>query len=110
MVHHLARSETVSSVSPSEKLQNVSLAQKSNVMSYDIEHEGLATVAEDAVVSEEAARGSADEAYRIAGEIAMEYTAEEEKSVRRKIDRRIPLFCAAIYFLQFLDKNLLNYR
>ena len=50
-----------------------------------------------------------DEAFRVAGKVAMEYTEEESRAVRRKIDKRIPLLCAAVYFSQYLDKTLLNY-
>lgn len=50
-----------------------------------------------------------DEAYHVAGEVALEYSKEEADAVRRKIDRRVPILLALVYFSQFLDKTLLNY-
>ena len=75
----------------------------------DFTNHNAAVAAEDVGVEEKAARASADEAYMIAGEIAMDFTKEEEENVKRKLDKRIPAFCAAVYFLQFMDKTLLNY-
>lgn len=50
-----------------------------------------------------------DEAYKLAGKVAITFTKGESDDVRRKIDKRIPVLCAAVYFSQFLDKTLLNY-
>ncbi|UZJ55735.1 hypothetical protein CBS101457_005055 [Exobasidium rhododendri] len=55
------------------------------------------------------AGANVDEAYRVAGQVAITFTAAESNAVRRKIDKRIPVLCAAIYFSQYLDKTLLNY-
>ncbi|GAA5983153.1 hypothetical protein JCM10908_000174 [Rhodotorula pacifica] len=61
---------------------------------------GLHAIAED---------GDADEAANIAGEVAQEFTIEENDAVRRKLDRRILPILALTYFSQFLDKNSINY-
>jgi hypothetical protein len=50
-----------------------------------------------------------DEAYQVAGRVAITFSQEESNTVRRKIDWRVPVLCAAVYFSQFLDKTLLNY-
>lgn len=75
----------------------------------DVEGHGAPRVADGTAVSTSAARGSVDEAFKVAGEVAMEYTPEEERSVRRKLDCCIPVFCALTYFNQYLDKTLLSY-
>ncbi|GAA6034010.1 hypothetical protein JCM8097_000648 [Rhodosporidiobolus ruineniae] len=50
-----------------------------------------------------------DEGAKLAGEVAQEFTQEEKNAVRRKIDRRVVPLLAAVYFLQFWDKNSVNY-
>ncbi|BGP40259.1 hypothetical protein JCM10449v2_004217 [Rhodotorula kratochvilovae] len=50
-----------------------------------------------------------DEGARIAGYEANEYTEEEERAVKRKLDRRVIPILAAVYFSQFFDKNSLTY-
>ncbi|GAA5827258.1 hypothetical protein JCM3770_003549 [Rhodotorula araucariae] len=55
------------------------------------------------------AEHDADEGAKLAGEVALAYTEEEEKAVRRKVAARIVPILAAVYFSQFLDKNSINY-
>ncbi|GAA5824949.1 hypothetical protein JCM3770_006716 [Rhodotorula araucariae] len=50
-----------------------------------------------------------DEGARIAGYERNEYTEEEERAVKRKLDRRVMPILAAVYFSQFFDKNSLTY-
>ncbi|GAA5909704.1 hypothetical protein JCM6882_008469 [Rhodosporidiobolus microsporus] len=50
-----------------------------------------------------------DEGAKLAGEVATQFTEEEQNAVRRKIDRVIVPILAAVYFSQFLDKNSINY-
>ncbi|GAA5931786.1 hypothetical protein JCM3775_000042 [Rhodotorula graminis] len=58
-----------------------------------------------AAISEE----DGDEGAKLAGDVAVEYTEEEEKAVRRKVFIRIVPLLAAVYFSQFLDKGSVNY-
>jgi len=44
-----------------------------------------------------------DDAYKLAGEVAIQFSEEEYGAVKRKIDWRVPGLCSAVYFLQFLD-------
>lgn len=57
---------------------------------------GLYAIAED---------GDVDEAAELAGEVAQDFTVEEDAAVRRKLDRRILPLLAIVYWSQFLDKN-----
>jgi hypothetical protein len=65
--------------------------------------------ANNGMKGEDLAGGQVDEAYRVAGQTAIAFSDDESRAVRRKIDKRIPVLCAAIYFCQYLDKTLLNY-
>ncbi|THH33779.1 hypothetical protein EUX98_g426 [Antrodiella citrinella] len=51
-----------------------------------------------------------DEALKLVGrEREVEFTEEYNRKLRNKLDRVIPVLCAAVYFTQFLDKTSLNY-
>lgn len=50
-----------------------------------------------------ASKDGLDDAYKLAGDVALEFSLEEFRAVKRKIDWRVPGLCSAVYFLQFLD-------
>jgi len=52
---------------------------------------------------------SADDALRLVGTRAAVFDDEIYRRVRRKVDCVVPPLCAAVYFTQFLDKNILSY-
>ncbi|PWN47695.1 MFS general substrate transporter, partial [Violaceomyces palustris] len=52
---------------------------------------------------------SVDEAYEIVGEVKVEYTLEEQREVRKKIDKVVPGLLAVVYLSQYLDKTSLSY-
>lgn len=47
-----------------------------------------------------------DDAYKVAGEVAIHFSLDEFNKVKRKIDWRVPGLCSAVYFLQFLDVSI----
>ncbi|KAL6303081.1 MFS general substrate transporter [Sparassis latifolia] len=51
-----------------------------------------------------------DDALKVVGtQRTHTFDKEYNRKLRRKIDLLIPPLCAAVYFTQFLDKNILNY-
>ncbi|GAA5840102.1 hypothetical protein JCM9279_002278 [Rhodotorula babjevae] len=50
-----------------------------------------------------------DEGAHVAGYERNEYTQEEADAVKRKLDKRVMPLLAAVYFSQFMDKNLLQW-
>ncbi|GAA6010713.1 hypothetical protein JCM10207_005809 [Rhodosporidiobolus poonsookiae] len=67
------------------------------------QHGGLSSYLPDVKEEEE------DEGAAVAGFERHSYTEEEEKAVKRKLDRRVIPILAAVYFSQFFDKNSLTY-
>lgn len=61
------------------------------------------------LVRRAASNEAVDEAYNLAGEVAIEFTEEEERVVRRKTDWHVLPILTLVYFSQYLDKTLLNY-
>lgn len=88
---------------------DASSAEKQNVTVNDHLAQGVHDSEFAHLTSIPSKTSAVDEAYHIAGEVALEITKEESDAVRRKIDRRVPILLALVYFSQFLDKTLLNY-